>query len=334
MAIEEARVYVAAAAGARGPYDVVFTSGGTEADNLALTGAAFRAKRAGRDGIVVSAIEHHAVLDTAEWLGRNGFRLTKVPVDARGVVDLDALRAATNAKTAIVSIMFANNEVGTIQPVAECAQIAREAGALFHTDAVQAFPWVSVEASRFDLVALGAHKLGGPKGTGALLRARGVSVEPQIHGGGQERGLRSGTYNVAGIVGFGEAARLLQIDREQASARVGALRDRLQARLVADVSGVRVTTTAERLPNNLHVTIDRVESEQLLLLLDGAGVAVSAGSACSSGAQEPSHVLAAMGIPRERARGALRLSLGIQTTEADVDAVAAHVARAVERLRA
>ena len=333
-AIEEAREHVATAAGARSPEDVVFTSGGTEADNLALTGAAFRARHSGRTRIVVSAVEHHAVLDTAQWLGRNGFEVSVVGVDGNGVVDLDALRAAVDAKTAIVSVMLANNEVGTIQPAAECAQIAREAGALFHTDAVQAFAWLPVEASRFDLVSLSAHKLGGPKGTGALIRARGVSIEPMQHGGGQERGVRSGTYNVAGIAGFGEAARLAAAERDAAGARVAALRDRIQVALFGAIAGAHVSAVgAARLPGHLHLTIERIDSEPLLLLLDGGGIAASAGSACSSGAAEPSHVLAAMDVPRERARGALRLSLGRETTEAEVDAAAVAIVDAVARLR-
>jgi len=250
-----------------------------------------------------------------------------------GVIDLDALRAAVDGSTAIVSVMSANNEVGTIQPVRECAEIARAAGALFHTDAVQAMPWIPIDAAGFDLVALSAHKLCGPKGVGALIRHRNVSIEPMLHGGGQERGLRSGTYNVAGIAGFGEAARLLVARRSADAARVGALRDRMQAALIALLTGVHVSSSAARLANNCHLTIDGIQSEPLLLLLDGAGVAASAGSACASGATEPSHVLAAMGVPRERARAALRLSLGRETAESDVDALVEYVVAAVERLR-
>src|SRR5205807_5969101 len=238
-AVEEAREIVAAAVGAR-PDEVVFTSGGTEADNIALQGVAVRARNEGRDVIVVSAIEHHAVLDTARWLGKHGFRVTEVPVDADGVLDVDALADAVDRKTAVVSVMYANNEVGTIQPVGRCAEIARAAGARFHTDAVQALPWLALDSADADLIALAAHKVGGPKGVGALVVRRGVGVEPLVHGGGQERGLRSGTYNVAGIVGFGAAVKTTLDAREQLVPRVRALRDRLQDALVRRFPGVTV----------------------------------------------------------------------------------------------
>ncbi|HEX9775390.1 MAG TPA: cysteine desulfurase family protein [Actinomycetota bacterium] len=329
-AIEEAREHVAAAAGAR-PEEVIFTSGGTEADNLALQGAAWRQKGQGRDGIVVSAIEHHAVLDTAAWLGRQGFVVRIVGVHRDGVLDLDALADAIDGTTGVVSVMAANNEVGTIQPVTSVAEIAHETGARFHTDAVQALPWIPLDAARADLIALSAHKLGGPKGVGALVVRRGVGVEPIVHGGGQERGIRSGTYNVAGIAGFGEAVRLTVERLAATAARVRALRDRLEAGLLGRIDGLRVHGAgAERLPNNCNVGIEGVESEPLLLLLDGAGVAASSGSACSSGATEPSHVLQAMGL---RPSGVLRLTLGVTTTEEEVDAAVDAVVSAVERLR-
>lgn len=331
-AIEEAREIIASAVGAR-PDDVIFTSGGTEADNLALQGVAWRAKPQGRDTIVVSAIEHHAVLDTAEWLGAHGWRTRIIPVSSEGVVDLDAVDAAIDRTTAIVSVMTANNEVGALQPVAAVAEIARARGAVFHTDAVQALPWIDVRGANADLIALSAHKAGGPKGVGALIRRRGVGLEPVTHGGGQERGLRSGTYNVAGIVGFGEAVRVT-MERRGEVARVRALRDRLQETLRARVADVRVSAAgAERLPGALHLCIPGVGSEPLLLLLDGAGVAASSGSACQSGAVEPSHVLRAMGVPDALARGALRVTLGYETTQADVDTAAAAIVDAVGRLR-
>jgi len=332
-AVEEAREIVAAAVGAR-PDEVVFTSGGTEADNIALQGVAVRARNEGRDVIVVSAIEHHAVLDTARWLGKHGFRVTEVPVDADGVLDVDALADAVDRKTAVVSVMYANNEVGTIQPVGRCAEIARAAGARFHTDAVQALPWLALDSADADLIALAAHKVGGPKGVGALVVRRGVGVEPLVHGGGQERGLRSGTYNVAGIVGFGAAVKTTLDAREQLVPRVRALRDRLQDALVRRFPGVTVNgARAERLPNNVNVCIDGIESEPLLLLLDAAGIAASSGSACQSGAAEASHVLTAMGVPKERALGALRLTLGRDTTEADVETAVDEIGAGVERLR-
>ncbi|TMK83326.1 MAG: cysteine desulfurase [Actinobacteria bacterium] len=332
-AVEEAREIVAAAVGA-GPDEVVFTSGGTEADNIALQGVAVRARNEGRDGLVVSAIEHHAVLDTARWLGKHGFRVTEVPVDADGVLDVDALAGAVDRKTAVVSVMYANNEVGTIQPVGRCAEIARAAGARFHTDGVQALPWLALDSADADLMALAAHKVGGPKGVGALVVRRGVGVEPLVHGGGQERGLRSGTYNVAGIVGFGAAVQSTIAAREQLVPRVRALRDRLQDALLRRFPGATVNgMRAERLPNNLNVCIAGIESEPLLLLLDAAGIAASSGSACQSGAAEASHVLTAMGVPKERALGALRLTLGRDTTKADVETAVDEIAAGVERLR-
>jgi len=330
-AVEEAREAVASAAGVR-PEEVVFTSGGTEADNLALKGIAWRARHEGRDGIVVSAIEHHAILDVAEWLARNGFRLSVIQVDADGVVDLDALAAAVDRTTAIVSVMQANNEVGVIQPVASAAEITRAAGARFHTDAVQAAPWIPLADA--DLLSLSAHKLGGLKGVGALLVRRGVGLEPLLHGGGQERGIRSGTYNVAGIAGFGAAVTATMQAQPALSERVRALRDRMEGALLERIDGVAVNGAgAERLPNNCNVCIDGVEANSLLMLLDGEGVAASSGSACQSGAPEPSHVLLAMGVAKERALGALRLTLGRDTSEDDVDRAVDVVARAVARLR-
>jgi cysteine desulfurase len=331
--VDEARERVAAAVGAR-PDEVVFTSGGTEADNLAIKGAAWHGREQGRDGIVVTAIEHHAVLDPARWLARQGFRVREIGVDEHGTVRLDALAAAVDDTTALVSVMWANNEVGTIQPVAEVGRIAREAGARFHTDAVQAVPWLNVDGGVADLLSIAAHKHGGPKGVGALVVRRGVKIQPLMHGGGQERDVRSGTYNVAGIVGFGAAAEEVAAKRDTWSSEVAVLRDRLQQRLTSAIDGVKVNGhPTERLPNNLHVCIEGVDGEPLILLLDAAGIAASQGSACSSGAAEPSYVLAALGVPRELAKGTLRSTLGRGTTEADVDRAADAVVDAVRRLR-
>ncbi|MGH2794431.1 MAG: cysteine desulfurase family protein [Actinomycetota bacterium] len=331
--VDEARERVAAAVGAR-PDEIVFTSGGTEADNLAIKGAAWHAREQGRDGIVVTAIEHHAVLDPSRWLARQGFRVREVGVDEHGVVGLDALAAAVDDKTALVSVMWANNEVGTIQPVAEAARIAHDAGAVFHTDAVQAVPWLNVEAGIADLLTIAAHKHGGPKGVGALVVRRGVKIQPLLHGGGQEREVRSGTYNVAGIVGFGAAAEETALHRDAWASAVGPLRDRLQRHLTERIPGVRVNGhPAERLPNNLHVCIEGIDGEPLILLLDAAGVAASQGSACSSGAAEPSYVLAALGVPRDLARGTLRLTLGRGTTEVEIDRAAEAIVDGVARLR-
>lgn len=332
-AVDEARERVAAAVNAR-PDEIVFTSGGTEADNLAVKGVAWHGREQGRDGVVVTMIEHHAVLDPARWLARQGFRVREVGVDANGVVRLDALEAAVDDKTALVSVMWANNETGTVEPVADAARIARAAGAMFHSDAVQGVAWLDVDARAADLLSLSAHKIGGPKGVGAAVVRRGVKVQPLMHGGGQEREVRSGTYNVAGIVGFGAAIESWVAARAGEGARVAALRDRLEERITAGLPDVRVNARgAGRLPNNLHLCLERIDGESLILLLDAAGIAASQGSACSSGAAEPSHVLAAMGVPREAARGALRLTLGPSTTEAEVDAAAAAVIASAARLR-
>ncbi|MFN2615245.1 MAG: cysteine desulfurase family protein [Actinomycetota bacterium] len=332
-AVEESREVIAAALGARAQ-EVIFTSGGTESDNLALTGVFERARADRRDGIVLSAIEHHAVLECAEWLAeRRGARLSIAPVSSDGVVEPSALAGLVDERTAIVSIMAANNEVGTIQPVAEVAEIARAEGARVHTDAVQALPWIDVRAEDADLIAITAHKCGGPKGAGALVVRSGIRLEPMLHGGGQERGIRSGTYNVAGIVGFAAAVREVVAARQRA-ATIETMRDRLQASITSRLVGVYATgARAHRLPNSCHVCIEGVGSEPLLLLLDEAGVAASSGSACQSGATEPSHVLSAMGVPKELAEGALRLTIGWTTTEDDVDRIAGAVVRAVETLR-
>ena len=329
-ALDEARDTVAACLGAR-PSEVVFTGGGTEADNLAIIGA--HAVRPGPT--VCSAVEHHAVLHACDAVGDNRI----APVDANGVVDLDCLVALLDPSASVVSVMLANNEVGTIEPLAEVAALVRERApqAVVHTDAVQAFPWLDVAAlgAPADLVAVSAHKFGGPKGVGALVVRQGVTVRPIIHGGGQERDRRSGTHNVAGIAAMAAAMRTTVDRREATVARVRALRDRLADGLLATVPGCTETVDrAAKIAGNCHVSFEGVESEALLVLLDAAGVYVSAGSACASGAVDPSHVLAAMGLSRDRARGALRLSLGPGTTEADVDLALSVIPPAVERVRA
>lgn len=331
-AVDEAREQIAAAVGSRAE-EVVFTSGGTEANNMAIKGVAWHQREQGRDKIVVSVIEHHAVLDPAAWLERFGFRVQKVSVDRNGVVDLDALRATVDDKTAVVSIMWANNEIGAIQPVTEAMEIARARGAVFHTDAVQALPWIALDGVPADLVTLAAHKCHGPKGVGALIVRRGVKLQPLLHGGGQERGLRSSTYNTAGIVGFGSAVTAAVEDREISAQRVQALRDRLQAGLLQHLPGSSVNALgAPRLPNHLNVAIG-VESEPLLMLLDAAGLAASAGSACSSGAPEPSYVVRALGVDDATASGVLRLTLGRPTTKEEIDRAVPIIVDAVRRLR-
>lgn len=331
-AVDEAREQIAVAAGSRAE-EVVFTSGGTEANNMAIKGVAWHQREQGRDKIVVSVIEHHAVLDPAAWLERFGFRVQKVPVDRNGVVDLDALRATVDDKTAVVSIMWANNEIGAIQPVTEALEIARACGAVFHTDAVQALPWIALDGVPADLVTLAAHKCHGPKGVGALIVRRGVKLQPLLHGGGQERGLRSSTYNTAGIVGFGCAVAAAVEDREVSAQRVQALRDHLQAGLLQQLPGSGVNALgAPRLPNHLNVSIG-VESEPLLMLLDAAGLAASAGSACSSGAPEPSYVVRALGVDDATASGILRLTLGRPTTKEEIDRAVPIIVDAVRRLK-
>jgi len=339
-ALDDARDQMAEALGCA-PGEVVFTSGGTEADNQAVHGVLARqaAASAGRTVAVATAVEHHAVLHPVE---RAGGRL--VAVDRRGVVDLDALAAALGPDVAVVSVMLANNESGVVQPLAEVAELVRERapGAVLHTDAVQAFLWLDVAAlaAPAALVSVSAHKFGGPQGVGALVVRDGTPVEALLIGGGQERERRSGTQNVAGIVAMAAAARAVLDDRKALVERVTAMRDRLVDTLLHDVPGVAesgVTGVApdrgHKLAGSCHLLIDDVESEALLFLLDDAGICASAASSCASGAMDPSHVLAAMGVSRELAGGSLRLTLGWPSTEADVDAVLAVLPGAVDRLR-
>jgi cysteine desulfurase len=329
QAIDEARDAVAEAIGCR-PGDVVFTSGGTEADNLAVTGV-----HGARPGpVLCSAVEHEAVLGpVARASGRT------IPVDRSGVVDLDALDALLGPDTTLVSVMVANNEVGTVQPVAAVAERVRRRApqAAVHADAVQAAAWLPLAGALadIDLVSVSSHKVGGPQGVGALVVRRGTPLRPLVAGGGQERELRSGTHDVAGIVGFAAALGAAVAGRDATAAATRARRDRLADGLRAAVPGLEETGPGRegRLPGTLHVTVPGVESEALLFLLDESGVCASAASACASGAHQASHVLAAMGVPGDRAAGALRLSLGWSTTDADVDRALTVVPGAVARLR-
>jgi len=336
--LEEARERTAAAIGAT-PGEVVFTAGGTEADNLALKGGAFRARamRGGGNHVITTAVEHHAVLHSAEWLEKQGFRVTFLPVDAEGLVDLDALASALGPETVLVSVMLANNEVGTIQPVGEAVRLTRgRSRALFHTDAVQALgkAVMSVDELGVDMASFAAHKIGGPKGSGALYVRRKTPLEPILHGGGQERDLRSGTPNVAGIVAMGVAAEIAAGEVLEETVRLSALRDRLQEGIVGSIEGVKVNGAgAPRVPGTVNVCIEGLEGESLLLMLDAKGVAASSGSACTSGSLEPSHVLMAMGVRPELAHGSLRLSLGRATTAEDVDYALEVLPPIVERLR-
>lgn len=333
--MEEAREHVAAAIGAQ-PGEIVFTAGGTEADNLALKGVAARLRSRGNH-VITTSVEHHAVLHSAEWLERQGFRVTFLPVDSEGMVNLQALESALGPETILVSVMLANNEVGTIEPVAEVVRIVRERSrALVHTDAVQALAKIPVHVEELgvDLASFAAHKLGGPKGVGALYVKRKTPVEAILHGGGQERDLRSGTPNVAGIAGFGAAARIGAKEVEQEAERLGRMRDRLQASILASIERVKINAAgAPRLPGALNLCIEGVEGESLLLMLDARGVAASSGSACTSGSLEPSHVLLALGIQPELAHGSLRLSLGRGSTDEDVGHVLQVLPPIVSRLR-
>ena len=335
-ALEEAREEIAAGLGCR-PGEVVITGGGTEADNLAVIGAARVAATQGRGRrIVVSAIEHKAVAAAAHLLEPEGFEVRVVAVGADGVVDLDDLDDALTGSVAVVSVMLVNNEIGTIQPLAAVAERvrARAPGAVLHTDAVQAVPWLDVAAAAAgaDLISVSAHKFGGPKGVGALVVREGIELEPRLVGGGQERGLRSGTVDVAGAVGLAAALSATNAGRAAEVVRVGRLRDRLAAGL-AVVSGVVPTGDRRRVvAGNHHVRVTGVAAETLLVALDRDGVCAAAGSSCASGALEPSHVLAAMGMSRDAAREAVRFSLGSASTDADVDYALEVVPRAIERL--
>jgi cysteine desulfurase len=332
-ALDDARARFAAAIGAS-PAEIVFTRGGTEADNLAVLG---RARADASRTVAVSAIEHKAVLASAKALATDDWVMRILPVDGDGRVDLDALAAIVRAdRPAVVSVMWANNEVGAIQPVEEIAALCGEAGVAFHSDAVQALGKLPVRLDRVpvDLAAFSAHKLGGPRGTGALFVRRGTHLDPLLHGGGQERGLRSGTEDVAGAVGLALAAELADAERETVMARVAAQRDRLEAGLCERVPGLRVNATgAARLATISNVSAPGADAEMLLMALDLEGVAASSGSACSSGAVEPSHVLTAMGLPADVAGPSVRFSLGRDTTDADIDRVLEVFPAVVERLR-
>ena len=335
-AVDQARTAVAALIGAE-PSDVVFTSGGTESDNLAIRGAAEAIERTGRRHLVASAIEHEAVLNTLKGLARRGWTTTLLPVDETGIVSPGALGAALTDQTALVSVMHANNEIGTVQPIAELARLAHERGALVHTDAVQSagkIP-VDVKALGVDLLSISAHKFYGPKGIGALWLRRGLRLLPVLTGGKQERSRRAGTENVPGIVGMGAAAALARGTMAEEATRLAALRDRLEDGILRAVPGTAVNgARTARVPNTANISFDRVEAESLLIALDLDGLAVSTGSACSSGTLEPSHVLKAMGFPPHRTQNSIRFSLGAANTEAEIDRVIAVLPGLVEKLRA
>ncbi len=332
--IDNAREKVARAIEAL-PEEIYFTSGGTESDNWAIKGVAFANKKKGNH-IITSAIEHHAVLHTCEHLQKQGFEVTYLPVDNTGRIRTEDLKAAITDKTILVSIMFANNEIGTIQPVAEIGAICRERGVLFHTDAVQAIGNVpiSIPDMHIDLLSLSAHKFYGPKGTGALYVRKGVRIDNLLHGGGQERRKRAGTENVAGIVGLGVAMEKAVDGMDDRIRRIKSLRDRLLSGILEKIPHTRLNGHEKlRLPGNINVSFDFIEGESILLLLDHYGICASTGSACTSGSLEPSHVLLAIGLPAETAHGSLRLTLGEENTEEDVEYVLEHLPKIVLRLR-
>jgi cysteine desulfurase len=336
-AVEEAREAIALALGAR-PSEVVFTGGGTEADNLAVKGIYWARRDAdpARTRIVASAVEHHAVLDAVEWLVEHeGASVTWLPVDAVGRVSPAALADALGDDVALVTVMWANNEVGTVQPVAALAAVAAAAGVPFHSDAVQAVGQIPVDfaASGVDALTVSAHKIGGPKGVGALILRTGVPCVPLLHGGGQER-VRSGTLDTPGIVGLGAAVRLAVEQRAQRASHLGGLRDSLVKTVLEAVPDATLNgDPVDRLPGNAHLSFPGCEGDSLLLLLDARGIECSTGSACTAGVARPSHVLIAMGVPEDLARGSLRFSLGHTTTESDVAAVADAIVPVVERAR-
>jgi Cysteine sulfinate desulfinase/cysteine desulfurase and related enzymes len=348
-AVEEARERIAAALGAR-PSEVVFTGGGTEGDNLALKGLywARRTEDPERTRVLVSAAEHHAVLDAAEWLGEHeGAKVELLPVDELGRVHPEVLAEAIArdpGRVALASVMWANNEVGTVNPVRELAEVAHAAGVPFHTDAVQAVGILPVDfaASGADALVFTGHKLGGPYGVGALLLGRSVEVTPLLHGGGQERDVRSGTLDTPGVVGLATAVEITVADAQRRTEQLTALRDDLIARVLATVPDARLNGdpgTGEidggpsRLPGNAHLSFPGCEGDSLLMLLDAQGIECSTGSACTAGVAQPSHVLIAMGAGESIARGSLRFSLGHTSTQADVDAVVAVIGQVVERAR-
>jgi cysteine desulfurase len=334
-AVDEAREKVAALIGATAN-EIFFTSGGTESDNLAIKGVAFANRKKGNH-IITSAIEHHAVLHTCEYLEKRGFEITYLPVDEYGMVRIEDLKKAITDKTILISVMLANNEVGTIQPVKEIGRLAREKGIYFHTDAVQAvgnYP-IDVQDMNIDLLSMSGHKFHAPKGIGALYIRRGVRIEAVQHGGSHERNMRAGTENVPGIVGLGKAAEVAKRDMAKKVTYLTGLRDRIIKEVMANIPHVKLNGhPTERLPGNANFSFLYVEGESLLLNLDLKGIAASSGSACTSGSLDPSHVLLAMGLTHEVAHGSLRVTLGRDNTPEDVEYFLEVLPEILERLRA
>lgn len=333
-AVERARRQVASALGCSAQ-EIYFTAGGSESDNWALKGAAFAHQEKGRH-IITTQIEHHAILHTCQWLETQGWQVTYLPVDADGFVTAQQVENALRPDTVLVSVMAANNEIGTLEPVAEIGALCHERGVLFHTDAVQAVGAIplDVEALHADMLSLSAHKFHGPKGIGALYIRKGVKIDPLIHGGAQERGHRAGTENLPGIVGLGKAIELAEEGLAENAARMTFLRNRLVSGLTEAIPDMRINGTMDkRLPNNVNVSFAGIEGEAVLLRLDLEGIAASSGSACTAGSLDPSHVLTAIGLTRDEAKGSLRLTLGTDTTQEDVDEVVKKLPGIVASLR-
>jgi len=334
-ALEEARATVARLIGAKQPEEIVFTSGGTEADNFALCGIAWANQGKGNH-IITTSIEHHAVINVCKFLEKRGFEVTYLPVDEYGLVNPLAVKKAITDGTILVSVMHANNEIGTVEPVDEIAEIVKEKGVYFHTDAVQTLGHlpIDVERMRVDLLAMSAHKLYGPKGVGALYIRRGTKIVPFLYGGEQENRRRASTENVAGIVGFGEACLLAQKDMANEEKRLTYLRDKLIEGILKRIKNCRLNGHPEkRLPGNVNVSVEGVEGESMLLNLDLLGICASSGSACTSSILEPSHVLTAIGLSPEVAHSSLRFTLGMENNEQDINYVLKSLPEIVERLR-
>ena len=335
QALERARATIAGALGSADKDTVVFTSGGTEADNLALMGVAASQEKRGRH-VILSSVEHHAVLNAAAHLGRQGFEVTRLSVDSQGLLDPDDVRRVIRPDTVLVSLMYGNNETGVLFPIASVGRICRQRGVTFHTDAVQSFGKLplDVEMLCVDLLSLSGHKTHGPKGIGALFIRRGTRMQPLLHGGAQERSRRAGTENVAAAVGLARATELSLQDQAGESRRMADLRDRLEGGVMAALPGVlRNGHPTERLPHTTNLAFAGVEAESLILALDLAGIGASSGAACSSGSLEPSHVLAAMGLPPERVLSSVRFSLGRTTTREEIEHVLEVLPPIVERMR-
>ena len=332
--IAEVRETIAGAIGAKGK-EIYFTSGGSESDNWAIKGVADTLYRKGNH-IITTAIEHHAVLHTCEYLEHHGFEVTYLPVDEKGFIDTKELEAAIRPETVLISVMFANNEIGTLEPVSEIGEIAHRHGILFHTDAVQAFGHIPINVSEMniDLLSASAHKINGPKGVGFLYIRSGVKITNLIHGGAQEKGRRAGTTNTAGIIGFGKAVEIALSRMEQRKEYESSLRNRLIERVLTEIPYTTLNgDTEKRLSNNANFCFKFVDGESLLILLDQKGICASSGSACASGSIDPSHVLLALGLSYETAHGSLRLTISEDTTEDDIDYVVDSLKESVERLR-